>query len=153
MAGLVTEKDIINKLAEQVAEIEGIQNAYPFAENPASMQDSMMPAVVFYPRRSRHQRKGHHNVWTNTIEIRGLLFVTKRMTAAGDIKIIENRALIFPQRFRQKFQTDSVIRDLLNLGVQKADFVECSYGSGGPLTYMGTEYIGFVLEWEFGETR
>lgn len=153
MASAITEEQLIDKLAEQMLTVDGITTAYGFAQNPQSITDPQLPAVVFYPYRSRHERKGHKNVWTNEIRIRGLLFVTQRMGQSGDLKIVENRALVFPQRLRAKYQTESVISDLLALGVQVADFEECQYGAGGMLQYMGTEFIGFTLEWVFRETR
>ena len=153
MASQVTEEMIINKLAEHCATIDGVVSAFGFAQNPDSLQDPQLPAFIFYPRESNQQRRGHNNVWTNEIVVRGLFYVTKRMTAGGNIKVVENRALVFPQRIRAKFQTASVIQEFLSLGLQVADMRNLSYGSGGELVYMGTEYVGFTIEWIFKETR
>lgn len=152
MASIVTEEQIINKLAETCLTIEGITNAYGFAQIPDSLANSALPAIIFYPSAGFQERKGHHNRWTNTIEITGLLFVTERMSKGGSIKYIDNATLPFAQRFRQKFQTASVYNDFINLGLQVADFTRYQYGSGGQLLFMDKDYVGFVFTWEFRST-
>lgn len=149
----VTEEQMINKLATHAAAVTGITTAFSFSENPDSLASEQLPAVVFYPEVSTSERRGFHNIWTNTFTINGILFVAPRMSKGATLRFLENRALVFPQRFRQKFQSESVMNDLLSLGTEIADLVSIRYGAGGQLlTYSATEYIGFVLEWMFKET-
>ena len=146
------EEKIINKLARDCRAIDGITNAFDFAQNPQSLSGKT-PCVVFYPFDLQSERKAHPNRWMNTIGIRGLLFVTERMSKAGTLKYIENEALVFPGRFRAKFQTASVYNDYLSLGVQVADMSRMQYGAGDLLHYMGTDYVGFIIDWEFRGTN
>jgi hypothetical protein len=95
------------------------------------------------------RERAHPNRWTNIINITGVLFVTERMSKGGTIKYLENAAMPFAQRFRQKFQERAVIEDMLSLKCQVADFVRYQYGAGGELLFMDIPYIGFVFDWEF----
>jgi hypothetical protein len=148
MATVITEEMIINKLATHVGAISGIQNAYTFGNNPDSLPNSSIPAQVFYPMQSDYTEGGHHNIWSNTVRIRGSLFVVSRTAKGGKMSFLENDALVFPQLFRQKFQTSTVINDFLGLGMQRFLMESIKYGAGGLfLTYMGKEYIGFVIDW------
>ena len=154
MASAVTEEQIINKLATHMRTVAGINKVYGFAENPDQLKTGILPVALFYPMSGEQERKGHHNRWTNTINIRGLVYVTERASAGNTLRILENRALVFPQRIRDKFQEEGVMNDLISLGTQVADYTAWRYGSGGEfLTYANTEYIGFVLDWIFKETR
>ena len=146
------EEHLINKLARDCRTIDGITTAFDFAQNPQSLVGKT-PCVVFYPSLLTSDRKAHPNRWMNEIGIRGLLFVTERMSKSGILKFIENEALVFPGRFRAKFQTRSVYNDYLTLGVQVADMSRMQYGAGDLLHYMGTDYIGFIIDWEFRGTN
>ena len=147
------EERIIDKLATHTRTITGIVNAYGFAQNPDSLGSGVIPAVVFYPSEGSQDTKAHFNRWENVINITGLLFVAQRMSQGGTLKYLENAVLPFPGRFRAKFQEETVIRDLLSLGMQRAVFRSWRYGAGGLLNYQGIDYIGLVLEWEFRGTN
>lgn len=147
------EERIIDKLAIHVGAITGIKNAYGFAKNPDSMPIATLPAMVFYPSQGQQDLKAHPNRWINTIYITGLLFVAPRMAQGGTLKYLENAVLPFPGRFREKFQTYDVYKDLLSLGVQTAKFVRWDYGAGELLHYMGVDYIGLICQWEFTGTN
>lgn len=154
MASTVTDEAIINQLATEASPITGINNAYGFSENPDNFANEMLPALLFWPNRFTAEEKAHHNIWTNEYQINGILLVSPRMSGGGTLKFLENRALVFPQLFRQRFQNAAVVTNLLNLGLQRAGLREMRYGAGGQLlTYAGIEYIGFVCEWTFKETR
>lgn len=154
MASNVTEEQIINKLATHSRTITGITTAYGFAQNPDQLKSGLLPAIVFFPMSGEQSLLGHHNRWRNHINIRGILFVTERASAGNTLRILENRALVFPQRLRNKFQEESVYYDMLSLGLYEANFNMWRYGYGGEfLTYANTEYIGFVLDFQFKEGR
>ena len=147
------EQQIIDKLAKHCKTITGIKNAYGFAQNPDSLLSGNIPAIVFYPSQGSQDTKAHFNRWENVINITGLLFVAQRMSQGGTLKYLENATLYYPGRFREKFQQEAVIRDFLSLGCQRAVFSSWQYGAGGLLQYMGTDYIGLILQWEFRGTN
>lgn len=149
MASLVTEEQIINKLATHSGAIDGVKNAYGFAAIPNGLIRDQLPAIVFWPSGGSMARKAHYNRWTNEVEISGVLFVEPRMSKAGTLKYLENTVMPYAQKFRQKFQTASVYSDLLSLGCQVADLESYQYGSGGLLLFNDIEYIGFVFTWRF----
>jgi len=153
MANRVTEEQIINKLATHARTIDGVRMAYGFAQNPDGLTPANLPAFVFFPAESTHESKAHFNVWTNTFNITGLLFVISRMDKGGTLRYIENDAIPFMQKIRAKFQEQSVYEDLLSLGLQKAPLVNLRYGAGGNLlTYNSTPYVGIICQWQFKET-
>lgn len=154
MASQVTEEQIIDKLAIHMATVSGIVTTYGFAQNPDQLHTGQLPASLFYPVSGEQSPLAHHNRWRNIINIRGMVYVTQRASAGNTLRVLENRALVFPQRLRSKFQEESVINDLLSLGLYEAYFTMWRYGAGGEfLTYANTEYIGFVLDWVFKEGR
>ena len=153
MASIVTEEQIINRLAAHCATIEGVRNSYPFAENPDGLVAANVPAFIFFPAESQHESKAHFNVWTNTFNITGILFVISRMDKGGNLRFIENDAIPFMQRIRAKFQERAVYEDLLSLGLQKAPLSSMKYGAGGALlTYNSTPYVGIICQWQFKST-
>ena len=152
MASLVTEEQIINKLAVHCRTIDGVKNAYGFAQNPDQLPTGIIPAIIFYPAEGEQERKAHYNRWTNTYNISGFLFVVQRMGLGGTLKYIENAALPFPQRFRAKFQTASVYEDFLSLGLQVADFTRYQYGADQRLLYQDIQYVGYIFQWIFKST-
>jgi hypothetical protein len=147
------EQRIIDKLATHCRTIDGIRNAYGFAQNPDSIGTGVIPAVVFYPSEGTQDTKAHPNRWENVINITGLLFVAQRMSQGGTLKYLENAVLPFPGKFREKFQERAVMEDLLSLGAQRAVFGSWNYGAGGLLNWQGIDYTGLVLQWEFRGTN
>lgn len=153
MASIVTEEQIINKLAEHAGTIEGVRNSYSFAQNPDGLVAANVPAFVFFPAEAQMQERGHFNFWTNTYNITGILFVISRMDKGGNLRFIENDAIPFMQRIRAKFQDRTVYEDLLSLGLQKATLTNLRYGAGGALlTYNSTPYVGIICQWECKST-
>ena len=144
------EENIINKLATHWGAIEGIKNAYGFARNPDNIPSGDVPCVLTYPMQSDYDLAAHHNVWKNIVRMRSSLYVVPRLAKGGKLKFVENAALVFPQRIREKFQSDTVIRDFLSLGLQRADLKSIQYGAGGLyLTHMDIEYVGFIVDFDF----
>lgn len=150
----ISEADIIDKLAGYAESISGVKSAFKFAQNPDRLQLSQLPAILFYPPKFSSVPKGHYNLWKTDITVRGILFVATRQSRAGHLKFLENEALPYGQKFRDTFQTDTVIKDLLTLGAgtTTAWLESGQYGAGGPLlTLNSVEYIGWIFEWHFTE--
>lgn len=148
----VKEQTIINILADEFRNVSGIKNAYDFAENPDTLSNSQLPAVLFFPAQFITQQKAHHNVYQNEFEVAGILFVATRLDMGGRLKYLENAAMPFMYKVRQHFQTASVITRLLALGLTQATIASGIYGAGGPLlTHNGVEYIGIIFRWTFIE--
>jgi len=144
------EENIINRLAVHWAAIEGIITAPGFAQNPDNIPPSMLPLAITYPMQADYAPVAHHNIWENVVRIRSSLYIVPRMAKGGKLKFVENAALVFPQRIRQKFQSATVINNLLALGLQKAFLQTITYGAGGVyLTHMDIEYVGFVVDFNF----
>ena len=153
MATNITIEQTINKLADHFGDINGVKTAYGFSENPLILANEALPAIVFYPSEGTQEHKAFHNRHTNETIIRGSFMVVPQFSAGGDLRFLENTALVYPDRMRSKFQTESVIKDILGLGYQFFNFERWEYGAGGNLlTYKDTPYIGFVLTWVFRET-
>ena len=148
----LAEQTIINNLAAQVRSIEGVKNAYDFAKNPDSLNNAQLPAMAFWPN-FEAEPKGHFNLWRNQFNVVGSLYVAPRQSG-GRLKFLENSAMPFGFKFRQKFQNESVIQSLLGTGtgISQAWLISGNYGAGTPqLTYSGIEYIGWVFTWRFLE--
>ena len=152
MTANIKEQDIIDRLATDFAAIDGINKTYGFAQNPDTLTNAQLPAVVFVPTAFSSDLYAHHNFHKNDIEITAIIFVTARQTAGGSLKFIENRAMPFLGKVRTKFQTEAVIKALLAMGLTKAYTFSGTYGSGGQfLTFNGIEYIGVVVKFTFTE--
>ena len=148
----VTEEAIINKVAGYFESVDGIRTAYGFAKNPDNLNAGDLPATVMVPREIQMDQKGHHNIWRNVFDIIAVTFVATRQTAGGKLIFLENRTISLMPSVRQKFQTESVVSDLLGLGLVRAHIQSIRYGGGGPLlTYNGIEYIGFITSFDFKE--
>lgn len=148
----VKEQVIINTLADEFRNVEGIKNAYNFAENPDTLSNSQLPAVMFYPEQFTAQQKAHHNVHQNEIAVAAILFVAPRLDMGGRLKFLENAAMPYMYKTRSHFQTAPVIQSLLALGMTQATISQGMYGAGGPLlTHNGIQYIGIVFRWTFIE--
>lgn len=152
MTALVTEQRLINRLSEDFLTIDGIARAYSFANNPDTLSESQLPAVLFVPTAFTSEAKAHFNFSKNEIEVTAIVFVAPRQSAGGRLKYLENRAIPLLGKIRTKFQTESVIRALLALGLVNATTFTGTYGAGGPLlTHNGIEYIGCIIRWTFVE--
>ena len=148
----VTEEEIINNLAGHFRDIDGITAVFDFAENPDQLSQAMLPAVLFYPQNVDMEPRGHHNVWRNVFNITALVFVTPRESRAGKLRFLENQAISLIPSIRTKFQTESVVDNILNLGLVRGFINSINYGAGGTsLTHMGVEYIGLVVGFDFKE--
>lgn len=149
----IREQALINQLADEFRSIAGIENAFDFATNPDNLTDAMLPAVAFVPTTFNASLMGHHGVHRNEIEIVAVLFVATRQSSGGKLKYIENRAMPFMSKVRDKFQDDNVTQRLLALGnLTRATEFTGAYGAGGTLlTFNGIEYIGCIFRWTFIE--
>lgn len=151
---LLSEQKIVDTLAGHAESITGVRRAYGFAKNPDNLNPAELPAILFHPPVFRCQPKGHNNFWQNEIMCRGVLFVAERQSRGGTLKYLENAAMPFGGLFRAKFQTQSVIQNLLGMGTGAtvAWLEEGTYGAGGQyLTLNGIPYIGWVFTWRFVE--
>ena len=153
MATRTAEQNLIDKLATEASAIDGITSTYGFAQNPDTLSDAKLPALLFVPTNFSTTLGAHHNVRKNEINITGVLFVATRQTAGGKLKYLENRAMPFLGKFRERFADNQVTKNLFNVGnlVKVYDFTG-AYGAGGPLlTHGGIEFIGIVFNYKFTE--
>lgn len=152
--GVVTETGIINSIASYERAIVGVKNSYDAYANPDSLPNGSLPAVMHYPEIFNSTQVGHHGIYRNELFIVSLLFVSPRQLMGGKLKFLENEAMPFLAKWREQFQTSSVIRAILssNPAVQKFELVEGRYVAGGLLTFNDTEYIGAILRYRVVES-
>lgn len=151
---MLTESQIIDKIAEIEGGIAGIKNSYSAYANPDILSTAQLPCVLHYPPSFTSEPGGHYNRWTNTISIVSILLVLPRQDKGGKLKYLENAAMPFLSLWRTKFQDASIIKQLLALGssTAKGFLVSGEYGAGGNLlTHNSIEYIGCVFRYEFKE--
>ena len=143
-----SESNAIGLVSAQEASIAGVKNSFGFAQNPDSLSSAMLPAVIHYFPRFDSERWADHNLWKNVLTLRSVLFVAPRESSGGKLKYLENAAMPFGYLWRQKFQTETVIRSLLqDMDATKFWLVSGEYGVGGlDLTYGSTEYIGWIFD-------
>jgi hypothetical protein len=149
----LTEAQIVNAIAKHERSIDGIQNSFPYAENPDAIMGKL-PCVIHYSPGFTSETRAHHNVWTNTVQMRSVLFVAERASKGGALKYLENDALRYGYLWRHKFQTEDVISDLFasTSNTVRVFLQSGEYGAGGQfLTFAGVPYIGWVFNWSFKE--
>jgi len=143
------EAAAINAIATQEASIAGVTASFPYAQNPDSL-NNVLPAVIHFIPSFTSTPRAFHNVWTNSLVFQSVLFVLPRDAGGGKLRYIENAAIPFGQKWRDKFQDDTVITNLLSsLAGVKVFLTGGQYGAGGNLlTYAATEYCGWIMTWE-----
>ena len=143
------EATAINAIATQEASISGVTASFPYAQNPDSL-NNVLPAVIHFIPSFTSTPRAFHNVWANSMVFQSVLFVMPRDAGGGKLRYIENAAIPFGQKWRDKFQDDTVIANLLSsLAGVKVFLTGGVYGSGGNLlTYAATEYIGWIMTFE-----
>lgn len=153
MATRTREQNLINTLAGEFRQISGIKNAYNFAENPDTLSDSQLPAVLFVPTNFDASLKAHHGRHKNDIVITAVLFVAPRMSSGGKLKFIENAAMPFLGKVREHMQTEASIISRFAVGsLTSVTSFTGAYGAGGTfLTHNGIPYIGIVFVFNFTE--
>lgn len=153
MATATKEEVLINQIATEASAISGITRTYGFAQNPDTLSNAQLPALLLVPKSFESSLVMHHNIRGATISVNGALFVATRSTAGGTLRYIENRAIPFLGKFRDRFRSEQTTKNLFNVGnlTKVTDFTGV-YGAGGPLLTMnGVEYIGCVFTWTFRE--
>lgn len=147
----LNEETIVDQIASQERAIAGIRNSYGFADNPEVIQHASLPAVVHYIPSFDMSPRGHYNAWNDVVTVRSLLLVSPREDKGGKLKFLENDAIPYGRKWRDRFQIDTVIRDLLaTTSATKAFLASGEYGAGGrELTYNGVEFIGWVFTFVF----
>lgn len=149
----VTEEEIINKLAEHEKAISGIKESYGYAQNPDNISGKT-PCVLHYIPEFNTDLYAHHNVHMNEWQVGSVLFANARESMGGRLGYLENSVIPFMYKWRVKFQTDSVIRDILSLGLTRAYTMRSQYGVGGTLlTHNNIEYIGIIFTFTFTEVN
>lgn len=139
-----SEENAVNLIAAQERAIAGIKDSFGYAKNPDVLQT--WPAVLHYIPTFTSEPRAHHNAWTNTITLQSILCVAPRQTSGGKLKFLENAAIPFGEKWRSKFQDDTVITNLLSqMGAVKFFLTGATYGAGGPLlTVADVEFIGWI---------
>ena len=136
-----------NQLAAQERAIAGMRNSFDYARNPDSLTANMLPAAIHFIPSFVAEERGHHNVWRNTLTLQSVLFVVPRESQGGKLRFIENEAIPYGQKWRDRFQTESVIAGLLeNTAATRFFLIGGDYGAGPPLLeYAGIPYIGWIF--------
>lgn len=150
----LTEELIVNKIAQWERSIEGIKNSYSYSQNPDNLSVSQLPAVLHFIPQVNIKHKGSYNRWQNDFTLMSCVCVLPRQTKGGTLKFLENSAIQLMPKFRMKFQTDTVVNDILGLanGTVRGFLTQIQYGAGIPmLTINSVEYIGIVCSYEFTE--
>ncbi len=153
MATRTVEQNLIDQIATEASAIDGIKVAYGFAQNPDTLSDAKLPALLSVPTNFSTTLGAHHNIRKNKINITSILFVATRQTAGGKLKYLENRAMPFLGKFRARFSDDQVTKNLFNVGnLTQAYDLTGAYGAGGPLlTFNSVEHIGIIFKYSFTE--
>jgi hypothetical protein len=148
----VSEENVINKIADIEGTISGVRNSFRYAENPTSLNNAQLPAVMHFQPQFESRLFAHHNLHRNEFTINSILYVAARQMSGGKLKFLENQAIPFLAKWRVAFQTSSNINSLLNLGLHKAYNFTGQYGAGGTLlTHNDIEYIGCIFTFNFVE--
>ena len=143
------EATAINAIATQEASIAGVTASFPYAQNPDSL-NNVLPAVIHFIPSFTSTQRGFHNLWANSLVFQSVVFVIPRDAGGGKLRYIENAAIPFGQKWRDKFQDDTVITNLLSsLAGVKVFLTGGAYGAGGPLlTFGGIEMCGWIMTFE-----
>ena len=138
---------LVNQIATYERSIAGVKNSFSYAQNPDSLPNAALPAVIHYCPSFTAEPRAHFNVWSNKIVVKSILFVAPRQSQGGKIKYLENAAIPFGQLWRAKFQDSTVISALLSATGGVKVFLESGeYGVGGNLlTFADVPFIGFVF--------
>lgn len=147
----LTDEACINQVALYERAIAGVRNSYDFAKNPNSLIGQSLPAVVHFPSGFVSKPRAHHNLWENTLSITSVVFVAPRQAQGGNLAYIENDALPYADKWRTKFQDDTVLTAMLSAtGSVKCFLTGGTYSVGAPLlSFAGTDYIGWVMTFQF----
>ena len=151
MSARTHEQNLIDQIATEASAIDGIGYAYGFAKNPDTL--TQLPALLSVPTNFSATLGAHHNIRKNEINITSVLFVATRQTAGGKLKYLENRAMPFLGKFRERFANEQVTKNLFSVGnLTKVYDLTGAYGAGGPLlTHGGIEHIGIIFVFKFTE--
>jgi len=146
-----SDQACIDQIAAYERSIAGVGSSYDFAKNPNSLQGQKLPAVIHFPSSFTSKPRAFHNVWENQINITSVVMVASRQVQGGNLSYLENEALPYGDKWRQKFQNDTVINAILAAtGSVKCFLTGGTYSVGAPLLlYGGVEYIGWVMTFQF----
>lgn len=152
----VTEEALINKIAYWERTIDGVRNSYDAFANPNNITTAVAPCVLHFPPSftTGGNPKAHYNRWQNEISIKSVLLVAPRASRGANLSYLENLAMPFLQRWRLKFQTASVISDILEVApnITTGFLQQGSYGVGGQLlTINNVPWIGCLFDFTFTE--
>lgn len=139
------EANLVNLIAAQERAIQGVAVSYDYARNPDLLTN--LPAVVHYIPSFTSEPRGHYNLWKNELVFTSVLFVMSREAQGGKLNYIENAAIPFGQKWRDRFQTDTVVSALLSgEAAIKVFLTGGNYGAGGNLLqYNGIDYLGWTF--------
>lgn len=148
----VSEERVFNKIADIENTIDGVKRSFGYAQNPTSLNNAQLPAVLHFQPSFTSGLKAHHNLHRNVFTIQSILYVLPRQAQGGKLGFLENAAIPFMKKWRAAFQDDTNIRSLLALGLTEAYEFSGQYGAGGTLlTHNDIEYIGCVFTFEYSE--
>lgn len=144
-----TDEQCVNSIAGYERSIAGVRESYNFAKNPNNL--TALPAVVHFPGSFTSKPRAHYNVWENTLNITSVVFVAPRQLQGGNLAYIENEALPYADKWRAKFQDETVLRDMLSTtGAVRCWLASGTYSVGAPLLqFAGIDYIGWVMQFQF----
>jgi hypothetical protein len=145
-----TEEVITNQVALIERGIAGVKQSYGFAQNPDNVV-GQMPCVLHYIPSYKSVPRAMHNVWANIINLTSILAVTARQQQGGRLRFLENAAIPFGGLWRQAFQDNTNLTNLLAAtGSAKCWLNGGNYGSGGQLlTIGGVDCVGYIFTFSF----
>ncbi len=149
-----TEEALINVIAKWERSIDGVKDSFDAFKNPNNVTTAIAPCVLHFPPSFSSVPTAHHNRWKNTMGIKSVLLVAPRASKGANLSYLENMAMPFLQRWRLKFQTASVITDVLSVSpnITEGFLVAGSYGVGGQLlTINNVPWIGCLFDFTFTE--
>src|SRR3990167_7115912 len=137
----MNEETIINYIAGIERSITGVVDSFNYAKNPDNL--TRWPAVVHYIPSFQTPLMGHHNRWDETMKVSSILLVKPRQQQGGKLAYLENDAIPFAQKWRNKWQDHDVIANALStMSARKAFLESGAYGVGtgnNLLTYSGVD--------------
>jgi hypothetical protein len=142
---MLNEQAIIDYIAGQERAIIGIKASFDYAKNPDSL--TQFPCVVHFIGSFQMKPLAHHNVWDESLKLTSVVFVRPRQTMGGKLAYLENEAIPFGYKWRQKFQDHTVLTNALaGMGARRAWLESGNYGSGGALLeYASVSYLGWIM--------
>ena len=154
----LNEGTIIDTIAQYERSIEGIRNSYGFSQNPDSLTTAQLPAVLHYSPEFTMEWNRSYLGFKSSIAITSIVLVVPRETKAGQLKFLENTAIPYGRKWRDKFSDSAVINAIASAtGGIKVWLTKGNYGAGsgdgtGLLDVGGVSYLGWLMFFSYSDS-